>query len=87
MNQETRRRFLIEELLRDHRYGKVLYLELGVGNNIPVIIKYPFWNYVLENPDAVYACVNFDQVYAPKEIRDRSICINADIGSIVSNSG
>lgn len=71
------------EFVRDHRRGKVLYLELGVGNNTPVIIKYPFWNYVLENPDAVYACVNFEQAYAPKEIRDRSICINADIGEVL----
>lgn len=63
-----------------HKQGKVLYLELGVGNNTPVIIKYPFWRYTLENPDAVYVCINHGQAYAPREIVDRSICLNMDIG-------
>ena len=59
-------------------------MELGVGNNTPVIIKYPFWKYTLENPDAIYACVNFGQAYAPREIAKRSICLDADIGRILS---
>jgi len=50
----------------------------------PVIIKYPFWKYTLENPDAIYVCVNFGQAYAPKEIAKRSICLDADIGRILS---
>ena len=29
-----------------HETGQVLYLELGVGANTPVIIKYPFWRRV-----------------------------------------
>ena len=53
---------------------------LGVGNNTPSIIKYPFWKYTLENPDAVYACVNFRQAYAPREIAEHSICLDTDIG-------
>lgn len=52
--------------------------------NTPVIIKYPFWKYTLENPDAIYACVNFGQAYAPREIAKRSICLDADIGRILS---
>ena len=30
------------DFVRRHKHGTVLYLELGVGNNTPVIIKYPF---------------------------------------------
>jgi len=63
--------------------GKVLYLELGVGGNTPVIIKYPFWKYTFNNPDAVYACVNYGQAFAPGEIADRSITINEDIGQVL----
>lgn len=70
--------------VRQHKHGKVLYLELGVGNNTPVIIKYPFRKETLENPDAVYACVNFGQAYAPREIAARSVCLNGDIGNILS---
>ena len=73
-----------EDFKRQHKWGKVLYLELGVGNNTPVIIKYPFWKYTLENSDAIYACVNFGQAYAPMEIAERSVCLDADIGRILS---
>ena len=70
--------------LRHHKQGKVLFLELGVGNNTPGIIKYPFWRYTMENPDAIYVCINHGQAYAPLEIAERSICLNADIAFVLS---
>ena len=36
-----------------------------------------------ENPKAVYACVNLGEAYAPKEIADRSLCIDGDIGEVL----
>ena len=65
--------------------GKILFLELGVGMNTPGIIKYPFWNRTLENPQAIYACINYGEAFCPEEIRDRSICINGDITKIISD--
>ena len=44
-------------------------------HNTPVIIKYPFWRMTYQNPGAVYACVNYGEAYAPREIGERSICI------------
>lgn len=73
------------DFVRQHRRAKMVYLELGVGDNTPVIIKYPFWKYTLENPNAAYVCVNLGQAYAPREIADRSLCLDADIGHILSN--
>lgn len=73
-----------EDFLRRHRRGRVVYLELGVGANTPAIIKYPFRRYTLENPEAVYACVNLGEAAAPREIGDRSICIDADIGRVLA---
>lgn len=71
------------DFLRRHKGLKMLYLELGVGANTPGIIKYPFWQMTAENPQAVYACINLGETCAPSEIRNRSICINADIGEIL----
>lgn len=68
------------DFLHRHKGMRVLYLELGVGANTPVIIKYPFWQRTAQNPKAVYACINYGEAYAPKEIADRSICIDGDIG-------
>ena len=69
--------------LSDHQTGRVLYLELGVGGNTPVIIKYPFWRYTYDNPDATYACVNYGQAMTAREIVDRSITIDADIDAVL----
>ena len=60
--------------------GKVLFLELGVGGNTPGIIKYPFWQMTARNPNATYACINFGEAVVPRELADKSICVNADIG-------
>lgn len=71
------------EFIRRYEGMHVLFLELGIGANTPVIIKYPFWQMTAKNPKAVYACINKDEAYAPMEIKDRSICINGDIGEIL----
>ena len=46
-----------EDFLRRHRGGRVLFLELGVGGNTPVIIKYPFWRMTLEIIDSFHSSV------------------------------
>ena len=71
------------DFLRRHEDLHMLYLELGVGANTPVIIKYPFWQMTYANDQAVYACVNYSDAYCPKEIEDRSICIESDIGEVL----
>ncbi len=71
-----------ENFLRT-RKGKVLFLELGVGYNTPVIIKYPFWQMTAKDPDATYACINYGEAVTPEEIADRSICIDGDIGEAI----
>ena len=65
------------------RGGKVLFLELGVGYNTPVIIKYPFWRMTAKNPEATYACLNYGEAACPREIEKQSICINGDIGKVL----
>jgi NAD-dependent SIR2 family protein deacetylase len=73
-----------ENFLRTRRNQRILYMELGVGYNTPVIIKYPFWQMTMKNPKAVYACLNFGQAVCPQEIEKQSICINGDIGEILN---
>ncbi len=70
------------DFLRSHKDKHVLYLELGVGANTPVIIKYPFWHETYHNDKAVYACLNYGEAFCPAEIADRSICIDGDIAGI-----
>ncbi len=73
-----------QDFIRRHRGLKILYLELGVGSNTPGIIKYPFWQMTAENPKAVYVCVNYGEAVCPQEIEGQSICIDSDIGEVLS---
>ena len=73
-----------ENFLRTRANEKILFLELGVGYNTPVIIKYPFWQMTAKIPNATYACVNKGQAVCPTEIRHKSICINGDISNVIN---
>ena len=70
--------------LRANEGRRILFLELGVGGNTPMIIKYPFWAMTAENPNAIYACLNYGEACAPDAIKDRSICLNGDIQRILT---
>lgn len=74
-----------EEFIRRHKNLHILFLELGVGFNTPGIIKYPFMQMTVRNPKAVYACVNMNEAYAPREIGDRAVCIDGDIGDVIES--
>ena len=73
------------EFLRRHRNMRVLFLELGVGMNTPIIIKYPFWQMAAENKNAFYVCVNYGESFCPSDIEERSICLNSDIGKVIED--
>lgn len=70
--------------LRRHHGLRVLFLELGVGNNTPGIIKYPFWRMAADNPNSAYICINLQQSHIPKQLQDRAFCISGDIGSVLN---
>lgn len=74
-----------ENFLHTRECQHILFLELGVGYNTPVIIKYPFWQMTVKNPRAVYACINMGEAVCPSEITNRSICIGSDIGAALSS--
>lgn len=68
-----------QDFRRRHDRGRVLYLELGVGWNTPVIVKFPFWRAAEANPRATYACVNLVEAVAPAAIERRSVLVDGDI--------
>ena len=71
------------DFLKRHEGLHVLFLEIGVGANTPVIVKYPFWQMTNENKNAVYACLNYNEAYCPKQIEKRSIVIDGDSGEAI----
>lgn len=71
------------DFIQRHDGMKIVFLELGVGGNTPVIIKYPFWQMTAGNPNAVYVCINLGEASSPRKIEKRSICIDGDIGEVL----
>ena len=74
-----------EDFIQRNIKRKILFWELGVGGNTPVIIKYPFWQMTAINPYAIYVCVNLREAGCPSEIENQSICIGACIGQVMES--
>lgn len=71
-----------EQFLERHKNLNIVFIELGIGYNTPVIIKYPFWQMTDKWQHAHYICLNYGQAYAPDEIKEKSVCVNKDIGEV-----
>lgn len=73
-----------QSFIEENQHKKIVFMELGVGMNTPGIIKYPFIRMTYQLSDATYICLNQGQAYAPKEIEDRSLCIDDDIAVVMA---
>lgn len=74
------------DFIRKAKGKNLLLLELGVGYNTPVIIKYPFENIVLQYPkNTTLIRINLDDDNVPLEIKDKSIYINNDIKEVLED--
>lgn len=73
-----------ETFLRTRSGQKILFLELGVGYNTPSIIKVPFWQFTVQNPRALYVCINQDEAFCPESVQSRSLCIGRDVGEVLT---
>ena len=57
-----------ERFVREHSSGRVLLLELGVGEMTPDIITLPFWSMTAKLPDAHLLSVNITGDSAPLQL-------------------
>ena len=74
-----------QKFLLENKNKKILFLELGVGWNTPVIIKYPFTKMTYEFKDAFYVCINKGYNEIPNEIKNKALLIDDDINNVVNN--
>ncbi|MBS9784494.1 MAG: protein-ADP-ribose hydrolase [Oceanivirga sp.] len=75
-----------EEFLEKNKKGKVVYLEIGVGNTTPQFIKHPFWKFVSENDEAIYVSLNHKHYRIPSIIRNKSIEFSEDIAKLLDET-
>lgn len=64
---------------------KVVLLELGVGFNTPIIIRFPFEKLVRENEGYSLIRLNMDDAVVPESFGDRAIGIGGDMAKAISD--
>ena len=69
--------------LRKNINKNILFLELGVGYNTPVIIRYPFEQMTYNLDKSTLVRVNKGMASVSKEIEDKSISIDEDINKVL----
>lgn len=73
-----------ERFVRERGDGRVLLLELGVGEMTPGIITLPFWSMTAKLPDAHLLSVNISGDSAPLQLGNKAEAIQADLGALLS---
>jgi len=73
------------DFLNAHQNQKVLFLELGVGQMTPNIIKYPFWEMVNAWPHAELVSIALKNTNVPAPIKTKSLIFNADIKVVLDD--
>ena len=63
--------------------NNVVLMELGVGFNTPVIIRYPFESITLQYPNAKLIRINIAKDKVSEKIIDKSLFIQEDIGKVL----
>ena len=73
-----------ERFARERGDGRVLLLELGVGEMTPGTITLPFWSMAAKLPDAHLLSVNISSGSAPLQLGSKAEAIQADSGALLS---
>lgn len=73
------------ELFLANHYSdeKIVYLELGVGNNSPAVIKLPFMRLTLDNPQATYIRINLAFENVPLELEPQSLLLKDNLNTVI----
>ncbi len=64
-------------------HQKIVLLELGIGFNTPAIIRYPFEQITLQNPQATLIRLNAEFPYGPPETAARTISFTENMNEII----
>lgn len=64
---------------------KVVLLELGVGFNTPIIIRFPFEKLVREHERYRLIRLSQDEAIVPESFGDRAIGIGGDMAKVISD--
>lgn len=73
------------DFVEKYKDKRIVLLELGVGLNTPMIIKYPFMRMADHDIDALYVPINMEKQTIPFEIQHNTIVFNDDILKVLND--
>lgn len=73
------------EFLVQNKTKRVVLLELGVGFNTPIIIRFPFEKLVRENASYSLIRLNMDEAVVPESFGERAIGIGGDMARAITD--
>ncbi|MBU3201308.1 NAD-dependent protein deacetylase, SIR2 family [Clostridium estertheticum] len=76
---------VFQKYINESKGKKLVLLELGVGYNTPVIIRYPFENITEQYEYARLIRINMSYWEVPSKIAQKSIEINNDISKVLQD--
>ncbi|MBQ9887612.1 MAG: Sir2 silent information regulator family NAD-dependent deacetylase [Lachnospiraceae bacterium] len=71
--------------LKEHKNDNVVLLELGVGFNTPIIIRFPFEKMMREHENWVMVRMNLEEAVVPESLGKRAVGINEDIAKSIED--
>ena len=73
------------DFMEQNKDKKVVLLELGVGFNTPIIIRFPFEKMVRENSSYSLIRMNMDEAVVPESFGKRAIGIGGDMAKAITD--
>lgn len=73
------------DFMEQNKDKKVVLLELGVGFNTPIIIRFPFEKMVRENSSYSLIRLNMDEAVVPESFGKRAIGIGGDMAKAITD--
>lgn len=69
--------------LEENKHSKVVMLELGVGFNTPMIIRFPFERMLEKRKNWTLVRLNMDQAFILAGLKNRAVGIDGDIAVVI----
>ena len=73
------------DFLEQHQSEKVVLIELGVGFNTPIIVRFPFEKMVRENASYSLIRLNKDEAVVPESFGKRAVGIGGDMAHAITD--
>lgn len=73
------------DFLEQHQSEKVVLIELGVGFNTPIIVRFPFEKMVRENASYSLIRLNKDEAVVPESFGKRAVGIGGDMTHAITD--